>query len=76
MKRKLRVVLIAAFLTAAPLLIMAQAPPHPNGGNAPGGSNGPVGGGAPLGSGTIILVTLAVVYSGRKVYFMKRAIEA
>jgi len=53
MKRNFRIVLIAAFLATAPLFMLAQAPPHPNGGAAPGSGNGPVGGGAPIGGGVV-----------------------
>jgi hypothetical protein len=69
MKRKLRIVFIAVILAGAPMLIMAQQPPHPNNGNAPTpGNNGPVGGGAPIGSGDIILLALYIVYSAGKLY--------
>ena len=70
MKRKFRIVLIAGFLIAAPLLMLAQSPPHPNGGNAPnvGGSNGPVGGGAPIGGGVVLLVTMAAGYGAKKLF--------
>ena len=68
MKRKFRIILIAAFLMASPLLMMAQNPPHPNNGNAPNGGNGPVGGGAPIGSGLIILTAMGAAYGARKLY--------
>jgi len=70
MKRNFRILIIAAFLLTAPLLMLAQAPPHPNGGNAPGSGNGPVGGGAPIGSGAVVLVVLAAAYGARKLYLM------
>ncbi len=72
MKRKFRIVLIAAFLVAAPLLMLAQNPPHPNGGNAPGSGNGPVGGGAPIGSGVILLVAMGAAYGASKLYQMRK----
>ncbi|MDO9257223.1 MAG: hypothetical protein Q7U54_17015 [Bacteroidales bacterium] len=68
MKRNLIVTLIAAFLLIAPIIIVAQAPPHPNNGSAPSGTNTPVGAGAPVGNGIFILLTLASAYAGRKVY--------
>lgn len=69
MKRKFRILLIAAFLVTVPMILMAQQPPHPNGGNnGPGG--GPVGGGAPIGSGLAILITLGAAYGMRKSYQM------
>ncbi|MFZ4706943.1 MAG: hypothetical protein ACOYMF_13130 [Bacteroidales bacterium] len=73
MKRKLRIILIAVLLITAPLLMLAQAPPHPNNGSAPThGTNGPVGGGAPIGSGTIILIGLAGLYCANKVYTFRK----
>jgi hypothetical protein len=71
MKKRLSILLITAFLLASPLILLAQAPPHPNGGNAPGSGNGPVGGGAPIGSGLTILITLGVVYGMHKLYHMR-----
>ncbi len=62
MKRNFRILLIAAFLQTLPLIMLAQAPPHPNGGVAPGSGNGPVGGGAPVGDGIYFLIALALVY--------------
>lgn len=70
MKRKFRIVLIAALLVTAPLLMLAQNPPHPNGGvNGPGG--GPVGGGAPVGSGLVLLIAMGAAYGARKLYYMR-----
>jgi len=66
MKRKLRILLIAIFLMISPLLMMAQQPPHPNGGADPGAGNGPVGGGAPIGNGLIILFAMGVAYGMSK----------
>ena len=68
MKRNFRIILIAAFLTTSPLLMLAQSPPHPNGGNAPGGGNGPVGGGAPIGSGVVVMLAMAAAYGAKKLY--------
>lgn len=71
MKRNFRIVLIAAFLVTAPLLMMAQQPPHPNGGvNGPGA--GPVGGGAPIGSGVVLLVAMGAAYGASKLYQMRK----
>jgi len=58
-------------------VVMAQNPPHPNGGFAPGSGNTVVGGqqgGAPIGSGNLILFALALAYAGHKRY--KRKEEA
>lgn len=58
------------------LSIMAQMPPHPNGGSEPGSGNIPVGGGAPLGGSFMILLSLSVGYGIRKVYdFRKKCLE-
>jgi len=75
MKRLVKIIILVAFMLITPLLMMAQEPPHPNGGAAPGDENVPVGGGAPIGSGTLILITLAAAYSGRKVYVMHTTAE-
>ena len=68
MKRNFRIILIAAFFVTAPLLMLAQAPPHPNGGAAPGTGNGPVGGGAPIGSGVVVMLAMAAAYGAKKLY--------
>jgi hypothetical protein len=72
MKMNFKILLIAALLFTAPLVLMAQQPPHPNGGvNGPGG--GPVGGGAPIGSGVAILIAMGAAYGARKLYIMHSA---
>ncbi|MBN3034996.1 MAG: hypothetical protein JW861_05375 [Bacteroidales bacterium] len=68
----IRVLLLLVVLGAIPLLLTAQTPPHPNGGNAPGPGNTPVGGGAPLGSGMIVMIALASAYGARKVFDFRR----
>lgn len=76
MKRKIRVLLIAALLLTAPLIMLAQAPPHPNGGNNPtGGSNAPVGG-APIGNGESVILVLGLAYGAYKLYRMRTAAPA
>jgi hypothetical protein len=75
MVRTLRTLLIAALFVTSPLLMMAQTPPHPNGGNAPDAGNGPVGGGAPIGSGLTIMITLGAAYGARKLYQMQRIVS-
>jgi hypothetical protein len=72
MKRKLRILLAAVLFVAAPLLTLAQTPPHPNGGSNPGPGNGPVGGGAPVGGGLAILTALAAVYGIQKLTILKK----
>ena len=76
MKNKLKI-LVAVMLIAAPLLMFAQGPPHPNNGGAPGSGNGPVGGsppsGAPVGNGVSILLAFAAGYGAMKLYQIRRA---
>ena len=66
MKRKFKIILTAAFLQIIPLIMLAQAPPHPNGGSVPetGSGHGPVGSGdvAPVGNGLYILIALVLAY--------------
>lgn len=68
MIKALRIATVTAFLLAAPVLMFAQNPPHPNGGNAPGSGNTPVGGGAPIDGGISIMLVLGAAYGGRKIY--------
>ncbi len=74
MKKSVISSVIFAFLFS--LSLMAQMPPHPNGGNEPGPGGIPVGGGAPLGGSFLILLSLSVGYGFRKVYdFRKKCLE-
>jgi hypothetical protein len=75
MKRNLKIVVIATLLVTAPLLMLAQTPPHPNGGNAPGNGNGPVGGGAPIGSGIAMMIAMGAAYGARKLYQMRSIVS-
>ncbi len=68
MKKVLKILVVTAFILAGPLFMMAQNPPHPNGGSGPTGGNTPVGGGAPIGGGMLIMLSLAIGYGTRKVY--------
>ncbi|MCB0805131.1 MAG: hypothetical protein KDC05_04980 [Bacteroidales bacterium] len=68
MKKALRTVVVLAFILTAPIFVIAQNPPHPNGGGAPGGGNTPVGGGAPIGGGLIIMMALSAAYGSKKIY--------
>ncbi len=68
MKKVLKTAVIAAFFLAAPLVMLAQNPPHPNGGVGPGAGNTPVGGGAPIDGGLSVLLIMGVVYGSKKVY--------
>jgi hypothetical protein len=71
MKKALKILIVAAFLMATPLFIIAQNPPHPNGGSGPGTGNTPVGGGAPISGGLLILMSLVIGYSAKKVYDLR-----
>jgi hypothetical protein len=72
MKKIIKIIVISAFFITAPLFILAQNPPHPNGGNAPGGGNTPVGGGAPIDGGLFLMLALAATYGSRKIYFLRK----
>lgn len=69
MKKIISLIALAVALSL-PMVLSAQNPPHPNGGNDPGTGNTPVGGpaGAPVGSGMVILTVLAAAWGGKKVY--------
>ena len=68
MKKLIRILVISFILMSIPLFMLAQNPPHPNGGGAPGAGNTPVGGGAPIGGGLIIMLVLGAGYGTRKIY--------
>ena len=69
MKKKLKILILAAALISAPFISSAQnpgEPPHPNSGNTPnGGTNTPVGG-APIDGGLGILLVLGAAYGFSK----------
>lgn len=68
MKKIIKHIIIVIFLATAPILMLAQTPPHPNGGGAPGSGNTPVGGGAPIGGGLIIMLALGIGYSAKRIF--------
>lgn len=70
MKPNFKILTLIALLAVMPLLLPAQAPPHP-GGDPTTSGNTPVGGGAPVGNGTLILLSLAALYAGKKMYIVK-----
>lgn len=74
MKKIIRTAVLSAFLMGAPVFLLAQNPPHPNGGSAPGTGNTPVGGGAPIGSGIFILLALGAGYGSKKVFDARKRI--
>ncbi len=72
MKKILNLLVLVAFFMVAPLVLSAQTPPHPNGGNAPGSGSTPVGGGAPIGSGLVMLIAMGAAYGVKKVYHLRK----
>lgn len=71
MKKIIKLIIVLLFVIG-PFAIMAQNPPHPNGGNDPGSGNTPVGGGAPIGGGLVIMMALGTAYAiKKKIYFQK-----
>ena len=62
MKKVLIILTFSIILIALPMIIMAQNPPHPNGGSGPTGGNTPVGGGAPIGDGLFLLISIAYLW--------------
>lgn len=73
MKKAIKLLTIA-FLLLAPVVLLAQTPPHPNGGNAPGGGNVPVGGAAPIDGGISILMILGAAYGSKKACNIRKKI--
>lgn len=72
MKRTIKILVISALFFLAPIVLLAQTPPHPNGGNGPGAGNTPVGGGAPIGSGLVMLIAMGAAYGAKKVYHLRK----
>lgn len=70
-----RFLFLSIGLMMAATLSFAQNPPHPNGGNDPGAGNTPVGGGAPVGGSFIIMLTLGLGYTAKRVYHMRRSVQ-
>jgi hypothetical protein len=72
MKKAIRIIITAGFFLVAPLIMVAQTPPHPNGGNAPGSGNVPVGGGTPIDGGFSIMLVMGAAYASRKIFQLKK----
>jgi len=66
-----KIALLSVFLIASQILL-AQGPPPPSGGGHGAGGNEVAGGGAPIGGGLEILITLGLVYGGKKLYNWKQ----
>ena len=73
MKKLIKTLGLVIIFTVVPFAMMAQTPPHPNGGSAPGSGNTPVGGGAPIGGGLVIMMLLGSGYAARKTFNLKKA---
>ncbi len=71
--------ILVTFMTIGSLTLMAQFPPPPPSTGNNGGTNGFVGGehggGAPIGAGTYIMLVLAAVYAGSKVFVVQDATD-
>ena len=72
MKKIMKFLLVACIFLPGPLFMMAQNPPHPNGGSGPGTGNTPVGGGAPIDGGLSIMLILSAAYGSKKIYNLKK----
>lgn len=72
MKTKILKAVFVLLISLAPVLLLAQNPPHPNGGNGPTGTNTPVGGGAPIDGGLTIMLLLGAAYGSKKLYQRKK----
>jgi hypothetical protein len=73
MKKLYNLILITGFLFCN-LGAFSQPPPPPP--DPSGNGNIPVGGGAPVGSGTLLLIGMAALYGGSKVYTMRSTEES
>ena len=72
MKKFIQTIAVTALITLGTTL-MAQNPPHPNGGNDPtSGGNTPVGG-APIGGGLVMMMIMGVAYGTKKVYDLRKS---
>jgi hypothetical protein len=72
MKKAIRIILVSGALLAVPVIMMAQTPPHPNGGNAPGSGNTPVGGASPIDGGITLMMALGAAYGAKKVFKLRK----
>lgn len=70
--KQLKLLILIGIFALTFSILKAQSPPHPNGGSAPGSGSTPVGGGAPNGGGLIILLTLGLGYSTKKIFDMRK----
>jgi hypothetical protein len=74
MKNFFRFLLALTILICIHTVSMAQPPPPPNGGHGMNGDQVP-GAGAPIGEGIFLLLGMAGVYAGKKVYDLRKALK-
>jgi len=53
---------------------MSQPPPPPSGGHGLDSNQAPMAGGAPIGDGMFLLLSLAGLYGGKKIYDIRKAL--
>ncbi len=70
--RKIIIIVCLAFI---PILCLSQQRGPGNPGGEPTGNDPPIGGGAPIGSGVGILMSISILYLGRKVYKLRNIKE-
>jgi hypothetical protein len=78
MKHYLKILKIFAILTVLLSIhtgSIAQPPPPPPSGGHGGVGNAPPGGGAPVGEGMFILIGLAGLYGGKKIYDARKTLK-
>ncbi|MCF8369748.1 MAG: hypothetical protein K9G76_11970 [Bacteroidales bacterium] len=68
MKNKIFKTVLVLLIAISPVILLAQNPPHPNGGSGPTGGNTPVGGGAPIDGGLSFLLVLGAAYGSKKLF--------
>jgi hypothetical protein len=74
MKQKIINYFLVVLLNMGAARSMAQPPPPPLPQTGHGSANNQVpGGGAPVGSGTLLLISLAGLYGGKKVYLVRKS---
>ena len=74
-KSRILLILLLAFMAIAQSSFAQGPPPPPWDAGAKGSStnHAPGDSGAPIGNGTFILLALAAVYSGKKMYYVKKS---
>lgn len=70
MKKVISIIAILMFFITASVNAQMTSPQDPGG--SPEVGDQPIGGGAPIGGGSIILISMAAVYGGRKIYLFNK----